>query len=143
MTELIKSRYVIETTDIQVDVKPDGGKNTTLSDLNLRVKDCYTRMPIGGVFVQGGGGYTAWYFFAMDNDEGELTPPEGGWGPRFDLAGDAIWKKYSNSLPWHERTRRWAWRWMGVGWFLFGTLWGALMGVIGQLLIGSDCSPTQ
>lgn len=78
MTELIKSRYVIETTEIQVDVKPDGRKNTTLSDLNLRVKDCYTRMPIGGVFVQAGGGYTAWYFFATENDEGELTPPEGG-----------------------------------------------------------------
>lgn len=138
MTELVKSRYLIETTDIQVTAKPGGGKTTSLSDLNLRVKDCYTQMPIGGVVLEGGKEYKAVCFFATVNDHFELTPPPGGWGPRFDLAADAVWKKYSQSLPRRERARRWMWRWMGVGWFLFGTVWGVLMGLVGQILIGSN-----
>ena len=138
MTELIKARYLIETTVIQVTVKPGGGTNTSLSDLNLRVKDRYTGMPIGGVILEGGVGYKAIFFFATENDQNVLPPPAEGWGPRFDLAADAVWKKYSESLPWGERARRWMWRWMGVGWFLFGTVWGVLMSLIGQLLIGSD-----
>lgn len=143
MTEIIKSRYLIETTEIQVNVNEDGRKNTTLSDLNLRVKDCYTRMPIGGVILEGGVKYKAFYFFATERSQSELPPPPGGWGPRFDLAANAIWKKYSESLPKRERARRWAWRWMGLGWLLIGALLGTLGSVIGQLLIGSDCSASQ
>lgn len=143
MTELIKSRYLIETTGIRVKDEPNGQKSIDMGDLHLRVKDSYTKMPIGAVIAEDGKEYCANFFFASNSDECVLTPPSGGWGPRFDLAASAIWKEYSTSLPWHERTRRWAWRWMGVGWFLFGTLWGALMGVIGRLLIGSDCSATQ
>lgn len=68
MTELIKSRYLIETTDIEVTVKPDGRKKTSLSDLHLRVKDRYTGMPIGGVVLEGGVEYKALFFFATENE---------------------------------------------------------------------------
>ena len=137
MTELIKPKYVIETTGIEV-TNQNGRRRINLADLDLRVKDYYTGMPIGGVIAVGGTKYEANFFFAKESDQCILTAPEGGWGTRFDLAATAIWKKYSEGLPWHERTKRWMWRWMGVGWFLFGTAWGVLLSLIGQSLIGSD-----
>ena len=136
MTELSKPRYVIETKEIQVTERPDGGTTTRLADLSFRVKDSFTGMPIGVVIHTAKGEYEARYIFAGKGNQNLLNPPSGGWGPRFDLAADALWKQYSESLPGAERVKRWMWRWMGVTWFLFGTVWGVFMSLLGRALGG-------
>lgn len=83
-------------------------------------------MPVGSVVLGHDGEYAALSSFPTENGKSELQAPDGGWGMRFDIAADAVWAEYAKNLPWHERAHRWMWRWLGVGWFLFGTVGGVL-----------------
>ena len=139
MVEIVQPKFFIETAPIRVTDKPEGGKKTDIHSLSLRVTDSYTRMPIGSVLHgplgDGRFGYRAHGFFRGEGSN-ELPAPEGGWGPRFDMAARAVWSDYIKGLPLGERARRWAWRWIGVGWLLIGTIWGVLIAVIAEALRG-------
>ncbi|MCY3540849.1 MAG: hypothetical protein OXH31_02940 [Gammaproteobacteria bacterium] len=137
---MVQSKYFIETTPIRVVELPRGGKKTEMNTMDLRVVDSYTRMPVGVVIHSPNASdkaeYLAKYFF----DEGgnfDINSPAEGWGIRFDRAADAVWRAYSKDLPWHERIKRWFWRWLGVGWFLFGTVWGVLTSFLVKAITGA------
>jgi len=131
MTDIVKPRYYIETTPIES--LPEENR-TILNSLSFRVVDSFTGMPIGTVAhsSEDGGKFRA--FMSLTPGDAEIDAPEGGWGVRSDLAALEVWKSYSTSLPRKERFHRWLWRWMGVGWFLFGTVWGVLTSFIVQSL---------
>lgn len=134
--DIVNRKYFIETKPIETEQEASGGRTTRLMDLSLRVVDGHTRMPVGSVIhaVDGKGGmaYKAVCAFAPD---GQIKTPAEGWQGRFDLAADAVWSAYSRGLPRHERVKRWAWRWLGVGWFLFGTVWGVLTSLIARAVV--------
>ncbi|MCY4259119.1 MAG: hypothetical protein OXC91_02490 [Rhodobacteraceae bacterium] len=137
MTDIVKPRYHIETKSIET-VRDSNREKTIMNSLSFRVMDSFTGMPIGSVMHSSddGGSYRAFMFLGSGN--GEIQPPEVAWGEdgrRFDLAALAVWKSYSASLPLSERIYRWTWRWMGLGWFLFGTVWGVLTSIIVQALM--------
>ncbi|MCY4301884.1 MAG: hypothetical protein OXC68_09165 [Aestuariivita sp.] len=133
MTDLIKPRYYIETKPIET-VRDGYCVNTILNTLNLRVVDSFTGMPIGCVLhsSENNGSFQAVMF--LGSNDGKIEPPEGGWGIRYDQAAFEVWKSYFKSLPICERLYRWAWRWIGVGWLLFGTIWGVLTSFLVQAL---------
>lgn len=128
MVHIVQSKYFIETTPIRMTESPSGGKQTDIDALNMRVVDSYTRMPVGMVVYREK--FHAIYFLSEEKSD-EI---EGEWGPRFDRAVHTVWKAYSKSLPCYERLKRWGWRWLGVGWFLFGIVLGGLMSFIVQAI---------
>ena len=142
MVEIVQPRYFIETTPIRVTDKvvrgQIRGKHTEMSDLNLRVVDSYTRMPVGVVLHVPNADGAEYHAKALFDKDGKnaLPAPDGGWGPRFDLAAEAAWDIYNKGLPRSERAKRWAWRWMGVGWFLIGTVWTVITTAIVNALSG-------
>ncbi|MCY4151938.1 MAG: hypothetical protein OXE94_06850 [Aestuariivita sp.] len=133
MTDLVKSRYYIETKPIET-VRDPHRVNTIMNTLGFRVVDSFTGMPIGCVLHSSENDRSFQAFMYLGSGNGEIKPPENGWGRRYDHAALEVWKGYSTSLPFCERWYRWAWRWMGVGWFLFGTTWGVLTSFIVQAL---------
>ena len=133
MTDIVKPRYYIETKPIET-VREPNRVRTMMNTLSCRVVDSFTGMPIGCVLHTSDDGGSFKAFMALGSGNGEVQPPEGGWGRRYDLAALEVWKSYSASLPRSERCCRWAWRWMGVGWFLFGTVLGALASFVVQAL---------
>ena len=144
MTELFKAKYEIETTPIRVTEKEGGGKHLDMEAFSCRVKDGYTRMPIGAVLHlysakdPGKPKYKAAYFFADSEDEFFLPAPGGSWGNRFDKAAYAVWKKYNEGLPRIERLKRFMWRWLGLGWLLVGSLLGGVASFVAQSLNNSS-----
>lgn len=118
--EIVRRRYIIESP-------PFGSK---IHPINVRIVDAYTGAVVGVVREQqarAGEGfrYVAECFFG-----GSVENPPEGWGDRFDLAADAVWTAYDQSLPGSVRVRRWVWRWVDLGWLLLG----GLLGVVGSLV---------
>ena len=135
-SDLVKRKFLIEVLPIEVEDNPSGGKTIKIASLDFRVTDNYTGMPVGCVVHapvgQGKAEYRAEGFFPVKPGQSTLTPPDGGWGMRFDLAAEAVWCKYNETLPCTARAKRWAWRWIAVGWFLAGSVLGALTSAIVQ-----------
>ena len=129
----IHPRFRLEQVGIRVAERPHGGTNTSLGGLSSSVVDCYTNAHVGSVVHgrkdDGQMGYIAQSVFG-----GKLPEPDGGWGPRFDLAAIAVWSYYSRSLPWRERLRRCLWRWAAVAWLLAGIILGLFANVLAQAL---------
>ena len=132
--DMVKRRFLIEVLPIQVEANPSGGNTIQIASLDFRVTDNYTGMPVGCVVHSPVGDGTAEYraegFFPVKPGQSTLTPPDGGWGMRFDLAAEAVWRKYNETLPCTARANRWAWRWIAVGWLVVGIVLGALIGAI-------------
>lgn len=131
--DIVKKKYTLEFPPIHQVRQPDGRWTRNLVERDMRVVDAYTGAPVGIVA-----------YSSLDkkykgrlNFEGGVDVKEraDGWGDRFDLAADAVWKTYNNSLPWHARVERWAWRWIAVGWFVFGTLGGGVAGAFATLML--------
>jgi len=130
MTDIVKSRYHIET------LPPHKGDTETIwNTLSFRVKDSYTGMPIGVVLhgtENGRGSFKVKMFLSPGRSDME----EGDWGARFDLAAEHVWKRYNETLPCKERLIRWCWRWIAVGWLLFGTVWGVAVSFVARSILG-------
>ncbi|MCY4345760.1 MAG: hypothetical protein OXC17_03070 [Aestuariivita sp.] len=77
MTDLVKSRYYIETKPIET-VRDPHRVNTIMNTLGFRVVDSFTGMPIGCVLhsSENGGSFRA--FMSLGSGNGEIKPPENG-----------------------------------------------------------------
>lgn len=136
MVTIVQPKYLIETTPILVSKQEDGSTKTNMGSLSLRVVDSYTKMPVGAVIhcsTDNSIGYKAVFFFD-ETGNFDVEAPADGWGTRFDLAAYAVWCIFSKRLPLHERLKRWCWRWIGIGCFLFGTVWGVLTTIIVEVI---------
>lgn len=140
--EIVRRKYFVETKPIETREKPTGGLNTSWLDLSMRVVDAYTQMPIGTVLHlpdgKGGAAFRASCSFLPKPEggrEGNVEAPTGGWGPRFDLAVDAVWSAYSKTLPLWTRVKRCCWRWLELAWLVFGAVLGGTAGAMGTLIL--------
>ena len=139
--EIVRRKYFIETKPIETREKPSGGTNTSWLDLSMRVVDAYTQMPIGTVLHlpdgKGGAEFRANCSFLPlpEGGKANVEAPAGGWGPRFDFAVDAVWSAYSNALPRWTRVKRCLWRWLELGWLVFGAVLGGTAGAVGTLIL--------
>ena len=114
--------YRFETLPILRRDIPEGGTTTDFGDLSGRVIENYTNMPIGAVIYEADGTFHAHPFFPEPNPEDELPDT---WGPRADLAAQAIWTHYRRGIALRERIPRYLWRFQRAGWLVFGTIIGA------------------
>ena len=123
-----------------------GGNFGDLSDGTYRILDGYTGVPIGLVWhvrsEEGGVDYRASCFFIeadlSPRGGGNIRPSAGtfGWGKRYDLAAKAVWEAYIRSLGSWDRFERFAWRYIGVAWFVLGAAVGAITNVVLKGLFG-------
>ena len=125
----MKPCYTYEPTPIFQERRQGGGIQTQLGDLDGRVVDNYTKMPIGAVIYvvcEKKAKFQARPFFP-DSRAGEIEVREiqRDWGPRADLAAKAIWRQWHKGLPLKERAKRLLWRWERIGWLMLGTIVGA------------------
>lgn len=131
--DIIKRKYTLEFPPIHQHRERDGSWIRNLVERNMRVVDAYTGAPVGIVAYRS---FDKKYEGQLNFGRGNyVEEPSDGWGDRFDLAAEAVWQSYSNSLPWHARVERWAWRWMEVGWFVFGTVGGGVAGAFATLAL--------
>ena len=130
----VRRKYRLETKAIETVVDSDGTLTNEWASLNCRVVDEAFDMPIGLVLhVQDGEGGMKYEALPLYTNAGEpLAPSDGGWGPRYYEAAEALWQGWNATLPRWMRTRRWVSRWLDVLWWAVGIATGFALAVILQ-----------
>ena len=122
--EIVRQKYFVETKPIETREKPSGGLNTNWLDLSMRVVDAYTHMPIGTVLHlpdgKGGAAFSANCSFLPTAPEGkDNVEASSGPAPR----------------PRWTRLKRCFWRWLELGWLVFGAALGGSASAVAALIL--------
>ena len=137
--DMYRRKFIFEITPIRVTDLPTGATKTQIADLNGRIVDVYSGMPVGMVLHlpsgQGAKFEAHTLFPARAGGDSQLPEPNGGWGRRFDLAADAVWHFYNRQLPFGARCSRFVWRWLNVFWFLAGATLSVAVNAAAKFLL--------
>ena len=94
--QIVKKRYTLEFPPIYQHTKRDGSVIRNLIERDMRIIDAYTGAPVGIVsYVWFDKKYQGRLCF---KDWPEVKEPIKGWGERFDLAAEAVWRTYNSNL---------------------------------------------